>query len=322
MPNRLTTDIVWAINLFILQNITYGTRQLRHGSYKLHHQCGQQGDPIASIALYKPVKSSTEGYLWTTSSPLEKANVSSLKSPIEEHLWATSSPLKEQTLTVRVFLSKVFVKMILSFSLLALSSVVTAVNFDWNCQNSLGPCNNACFRVNCRGTPLPFNYDSNVANRGPRRTRSGCNRTPCTNTGYGRFGNSCDEFPFASVTQGGTGATLRCVDSTENSSMYTKVSQRLIEVISWWLWSNIKVKEVSSRPFIGACKTAISLALLYETLLGRKLSSLTSFFSFPLSPFCLIFHIKKKDAMIKEKSTSVENYSNLIQTILHQRSQL
>lgn len=112
-------------------------------------------------------------------------------------------------------------KMILPFSLLALGSVVAAVNFDWNCQNSLGPCNNACFRVNCRGSPLPLTYDSNTANRDPRRTRSGCNKTPCTNTGYKKYGNSCDEFPFASVTQGGTGATLRCVDSTENSSMYT-----------------------------------------------------------------------------------------------------
>ena len=111
--------------------------------------------------------------------------------------------------------------MILPFSLLALGSVVAAVNFDWNCQNSLGPCNNACFRVNCRGSPLPFTYDSNTANRDPRRTRSGCNKTPCTKTGYKKYGNSCDEFPFASVTQGGTGATLRCVDSTENSSMYT-----------------------------------------------------------------------------------------------------
>lgn len=150
-----------------------------------------------------------------------------------------SSPLKEQVFFLDsqgFFLSKVFVKMILSFSLLALSSVVAAVNFDWNCQNSLGPCNNACFRVNCRGTPLPFNYDSNLANRGPRRTRSGCNRTPCSNTNYRRFGNSCDEFPFASVTQGGTGATLRCVDSTENSSMYTKFpraywSHKLMTVI-------------------------------------------------------------------------------------------
>lgn len=45
---RLTTDIVWPIDLFFLrlcpifrQNITYGTRQLRHGSNKLHRQCGQ-----------------------------------------------------------------------------------------------------------------------------------------------------------------------------------------------------------------------------------------------------------------------------------------
>lgn len=128
--------------------------------------------------------------------------------------------------------------MILSFSLLALSSVVTAINFDWNCQNSLAPCNNACFRVNCRGTPLPFNYDSDMSHRGPRRTRSGCNRTPCSNTNYGRFGNSCDEFPFASVTQGGTGATLRCVDGSENSSMYTPFlktcrSHKLITVINY-----------------------------------------------------------------------------------------
>lgn len=108
---RLTTDIVWAIDLFFLwlcpifrQNITYGTHQLRHGSYKLHRQCGQYGDLIASIALYKPVKSSTEGYLWTTSSPLEKANVSSLKSPIEEYLWATNSPFKEQ---VRIFIQSI-----------------------------------------------------------------------------------------------------------------------------------------------------------------------------------------------------------------------
>lgn len=108
---RLTTDIVWAIDLFFLrlcpmfrQNITFGTRQLRHGSYILHRQCGQHGDPIASIALYKPVKSSTEGYLWKTSRLLEKANLSSLKSPIEEYIWATNSPLKEQTLTVRNFI--------------------------------------------------------------------------------------------------------------------------------------------------------------------------------------------------------------------------
>lgn len=114
--------------------------------------------------------------------------------------------------------SAIFVKMNFILSLLALSSTAAAAIFDWDCTNSLGPCNNACFRVNCLGTPLPFTYDSNLANRRPRRTASGCNRTPCTNTRYGRFGNSCDEFPFASVREGGAGATLRCVDSTENSS--------------------------------------------------------------------------------------------------------
>lgn len=115
--------------------------------------------------------------------------------------------------------------MIIPFSLLALGSLVAAANFDWNCENSLGPCNNACFRVNCKGDPLPFTYDSDKSHRNPRRTKSGCNRTPCTHTKYKKYGNSCDEFPFASVTQGGTGATLRCVDGSENSSMYTTFSK-------------------------------------------------------------------------------------------------
>lgn len=59
-----------------------------------------------------------------------------------------------------------------------------------------------------------------------------------------------------------------------------------------WLWSNIKVKEVSSRPFIGAWTTAISLALLYETSLGRKFIIIKNqfFFFFPFfSPLWLEF---------------------------------
>jgi hypothetical protein len=94
----------------------------------------------------------------------------------------------------------------------------TGQNFDWDCTNSLAPCNNACFAVNCKGSPTTLNYDSNAANRGPRRTASGCNRSPCSNTRYRSFGNACDEYPFASTTQGGAGAILRCVDSSENSS--------------------------------------------------------------------------------------------------------
>lgn len=113
---KYTTDIVWAVNLFFLrlcpifrQKIAYGTCKLRHGSYKLQRQSYQYGDdPIASIALYKPLKSSTEGYLRKTSSLLEKGNVITLKSLTEEYLWATNSPLREQTLTVRIFIRSIY----------------------------------------------------------------------------------------------------------------------------------------------------------------------------------------------------------------------
>ncbi|KAI5815766.1 deoxyribonuclease NucA/NucB-domain-containing protein [Pyronema omphalodes] len=97
-------------------------------------------------------------------------------------------------------------------------SVVEALNFDWDCTRSLGACNNACFAINCRGKPSKLTYDANKNARGPRRTRSGCSRTPCSKTKYKASGNSCDEYPFASVKEGGSGAILRCVRASENSS--------------------------------------------------------------------------------------------------------
>ena len=120
----------------------------------------------------------------------------------------------------KIYLSNSFAIMfnLRQLVVLVIASLALAQNFEWDCTKSLATCNNACFAVNCKGSPSSLTYDSNKANRGPRRTASGCNRTPCTNTHYRSFGNSCDEFPFASTNQGGAGAILRCVDSTENSS--------------------------------------------------------------------------------------------------------
>ena len=103
-------------------------------------------------------------------------------------------------------------------TILTTVALTVAQNFDWDCTNSLSTCNNACYAVNCKGSPNLLTYDGNAANQDPRRAASGCNRTPCSNTHYAAFGNSCDEYPFASTTQGGTSAILRCVDSSENSS--------------------------------------------------------------------------------------------------------
>ncbi|KAI1816370.1 deoxyribonuclease NucA/NucB-domain-containing protein [Poronia punctata] len=97
-------------------------------------------------------------------------------------------------------------------------SAVSAASFGWDCTKSLGPCNNACYAMTRGLSPAKLTYDSDKSNRNARRTASGCNRTPCTKTDYKKWGNSCDEFPFASTKEGGSGAILRCVDSTENSS--------------------------------------------------------------------------------------------------------
>lgn len=105
----------------------------------------------------------------------------------------------------------------------AIKGTVAQNNFDWDCTKSLGTCNNACYAIYRGKAPSQLTYDSNAANRPTRRTASGCNRNPCNNNAltYSRYSNSCDEYPFASTTQGGTGAILRCVDSSENSSLST-----------------------------------------------------------------------------------------------------
>ena len=111
-------------------------------------------------------------------------------------------------------------KRVITFSLFTFRSVVTAAEFDWDCTNSIDTCNNACFAINCKGAAATLTYDSKKENRGPRRDASGCNARPCmTNDDYGQYGDSCDEYPFASVKEGGKDAILRCVDISDNASM-------------------------------------------------------------------------------------------------------
>ncbi|GES59952.1 hypothetical protein ATEIFO6365_0002028300 [Aspergillus terreus] len=108
-----------------------------------------------------------------------------------------------------------------SIALTALASTVSAATFDWDCTNALGTCQNYCFYAQCRGgAGQQFTYDADKSKRPDRRKESGCSKTPCSDSSlsYSKFGNSCDEFPFASTKEGGSGARLRCVDSTENSS--------------------------------------------------------------------------------------------------------
>lgn len=103
----------------------------------------------------------------------------------------------------------------------ALAATATAqVNFDWDCTLSLSTCNNACYAIYHNKAKDTLTFDSDKTVRAGRRVASGCSRNPCNNAAlsYGRWGKSCDEFPFASVKEGGAGAILRCVDGPDNSS--------------------------------------------------------------------------------------------------------
>ncbi|EYE93635.1 uncharacterized protein EURHEDRAFT_516582 [Aspergillus ruber CBS 135680] len=107
------------------------------------------------------------------------------------------------------------------FSIFFLVSSVTAANFAWDCTKSLGTCQNYCYAAKCgRMGRRRFTYDSNANARPGRRKASGCKRNPCNDKKlkFGKFGNSCDEFPFASVKEGGRNAHLRCVNINENRS--------------------------------------------------------------------------------------------------------
>ncbi|KAJ2998777.1 hypothetical protein NUW58_g216 [Xylaria curta] len=129
-------------------------------------------------------------------------------------------------------------------------SSVTAATFMWNCTNSAATCNNACYAMRNGLAPSTLTYDSDPANRTPRRTKSGCNRTPCSNAAlpWSQKGNSCDEFPFASTFEGGTGAILRCVDSKENSSEGGQLSA-FYKTISHNTKFNIMMNNYNQAPF-------------------------------------------------------------------------
>jgi Deoxyribonuclease NucA/NucB len=115
--------------------------------------------------------------------------------------------------------------MLFSVQLLALVAVASANKvFDWDCTKSIKTCNNACYAIHCRGAHSTLTYDSDKKADDDRRKLSGCDANPCntkpTKDTYGKFGGTCDEFPFASVKEGGKDATLRCVPGPDNSSMY------------------------------------------------------------------------------------------------------
>ncbi|KAK3578781.1 hypothetical protein CHS0354_030197 [Potamilus streckersoni] len=84
-------------------------------------------------------------------------------------------------------------------------------NLVFNCGNMPNVCANIRNAINNNGKTRNL---QRITSRSQirRNRRASCGRLRCPR------GQSCDEYPFASTSQGGRGATIRCVPAAENSS--------------------------------------------------------------------------------------------------------
>ncbi|KAH8889214.1 hypothetical protein GQ53DRAFT_603363, partial [Thozetella sp. PMI_491] len=89
-----------------------------------------------------------------------------------------------------------------------------AIKFAWNCTNSLGACNNACYSVNSGLAPVTMTYDSSQTDRAHRLVAMGALSGPCDRNAtpyYGYWGDTVAEYPFAVTYESSPLAILRCV---------------------------------------------------------------------------------------------------------------
>lgn len=101
--------------------------------------------------------------------------------------------------------------------------------FTLDCTDSPMSCNNDCYAIYVANKPSTLKYTKSSSHK---RTESGCTQTSnsksvCGDAGiakYAKSGNTCDEYPYLSVPEGGAGAILRCVPSSDNSKEGSKLS--------------------------------------------------------------------------------------------------
>ncbi|KAJ5539588.1 hypothetical protein N7513_007920 [Penicillium frequentans] len=91
-----------------------------------------------------------------------------------------------------------------------------------DCTNYPGPCNNDCYAAYVANKPITLNYNGPDGQSNSRRRAAGCvSPSPC---GNGKLPtqssdeNTCDEYPYASTVEGGSGSILRCTSDDENSA--------------------------------------------------------------------------------------------------------
>lgn len=114
-----------------------------------------------------------------------------------------------------------------SLLVIPLVAVVEAYTFTLDCGRYPGPCNNDCYAIYVAGKPQSLNwFQGGGTYSSDQRRAAGCTPTPCPcprtpnrvppmNAPPGA--TSCDEYPYASAVEGGTGAILRCTIVGENT---------------------------------------------------------------------------------------------------------
>ena len=99
-------------------------------------------------------------------------------------------------------------------------------HFNLKCTNCPKSCNNDCYAVYKARKEFVLYYPGPKTATQTRQTRrdSGCTQTSngnsaCGANGIAKYkpgGGTCDEYPYASVSQGGTEAVLRYVPGADN----------------------------------------------------------------------------------------------------------
>ncbi|THW98391.1 hypothetical protein D6D13_10639 [Aureobasidium pullulans] len=112
-------------------------------------------------------------------------------------------------------------------SILGLAHSTYAAMLTLDCTTFPESCNNDCYGIFSAGLPSSLTWDMpTTAVEKQRRRGSGCTNTNsysvCSSTKgvapWNQDGPSCDEYPYASTSQGGmAGASLRCMSQSDNS---------------------------------------------------------------------------------------------------------
>ncbi|PKY06704.1 hypothetical protein P168DRAFT_280092 [Aspergillus campestris IBT 28561] len=112
-----------------------------------------------------------------------------------------------------------------AFTLIALVPFALGISphpmLNLDCTEYPGPCNNNCYAAYVANKPLILTYNGPDGKSGGRRSAAGCvSPSPCRNDKMKKptqYDDTCDEYPYASVEEGGPDAIIRCTRGHENS---------------------------------------------------------------------------------------------------------